>query len=693
MLYHRELARFIDDLRVAHRMRSKRRRRDAVDERILQEEALTPLGTQADVAPVAAPSDVEQRPLNAWGDDMDTENKRLELAALFVRDASDGRFLGNEYLIDGLNRTHYKRLYHALHYVRMANMVVLIALTFFETPAWCFFSPNCGKSSTQILTWDLPVMPQSASLAVELICLTLLAGELAIKYRYMGRRIYFLNKWYIAQIVVLLADCAAVLTVAFVPLHDGDVDGINTESEDSAGLQDAVATRPLVLAPLIRPLLLLTMSHRLRSGFSSLLKSLPRFIDGLLTLSILVALYAVLGMVLFEGTREAQAYFSNFVEACTSLMVLLTTANFPDVMMPIYSQSRVASLFFMSFLAIGQLLVMNLVFASVYQHYRQEIVDRAALFAQQKKKALEAAFHLLPAHHVRSITGDVHETHGTKSHDVNEVKIISRRTYQRLLTELVRPTISLFDDFGNDEHARGDTYQQRDQATQGGATFYSHWSDEEEENWITYDDFVALINSFLAREKKSSATSQGNMSHRYHRHMQRLHRSRQTDRVSSFVHWMRALPAHPYFEPAVDLVMLVNLVAIILEIQAKISGQQELFLAWEAWSPVFSVVFVAEVLLKMSALGVGAYVDRTRNVFDCLVTLVIVAAEVSVHAHNLAGEWRWIRVLLLLRFLRCLRLLVALQALSAMVATVVRLLPAFTTLYGGSYSVDFFVVD
>lgn len=674
VFYHRELARFVDDLREAHKLRSMHQAQNLADDQIILEEALMPLGHEFRPS---SPMCSDNALIN--DDEMVVVEKRLELAALFVRDANEGRFLGNEYLIDGLNRTHYKRLYHALHYVRMANMVVLIALTFFETPAWCYFSPDCGKSNIQILNWNLPVLPQRVSVTVELTCLGLLAAELSIKYQYMGHRIYFLNKWYIAQIIMLLADCAAVLTVAFVPLHYQD--GEHAISEDSAE-NDDVATRPLVLAPLIRPLLLLTMSHRLRSGFSSLLNCLPRFMDGLLTLSILVALYAVLGMVLFEGTREVAVFFSTFIESCTNLMILLTTANFPDVMMPIYSQSRIASLFFVSFLAIGQLLIMNLVFASVYQHYRKEMSDQAAHFAHRRKQALEAAFHLLPAHRARSIST------GTGEAPTFKEKIISRRTYDKLLAELMRPTISLFHE--GEDSSRGARERRmphvgssRDLIAQSRVALYSQWSDEEEENWITYDEFVGLVDDHLAREKRSKSSR--HLQHPFvHRQVRSRHNELDQPRgtLASIMHSLSTLPAHRYFERAADIVILVNFAAIIVEIQAKISGQQDLFLSLESWTPVFSIVFVIEMLLKISTFGISAYVDQTKNVFDCIVTLVIVAAEVSVHAQSLTNEWHWIRLLLLLRFLRCLRLLVAIQALNNMFATVVRLLPAFTTLYG-----------
>ena len=45
------------------------------------------------------------------------------------------------------------------------------------------------------------------------------------------------------------------------------------------------------------------------------------------------------------------------------MLVLLTTANYPDVMMPAYNASRPSVLFFVSFLLVGLFFCMNLVLA------------------------------------------------------------------------------------------------------------------------------------------------------------------------------------------------------------------------------------------------------------------------------------------------------------------------------------------
>ncbi|GMF37593.1 unnamed protein product [Phytophthora fragariaefolia] len=618
---------FVDELRVSdHNGKSSLHRQDAVAEQILADEATTPLGSSSPGPP------------RSLSRKREVDAKRVELAALYVRDAIHGRFLGEEYLVDGLNRMHYKQLFHGLWYIRTANMCVLMALAFFEAPSWCFFLPSCGDRS-KVLTWGLPVLPQNVSIAIELVCLTFLAMELSMKYKYMGSRVYFVDKWHILQIVFVLADFVAVLTVLIIP-EDPSL-GFFHDGESAAGGLEPNASKPIVLAPLIRPIIMVTMSHRLRAGFSSLLRAVPRFADGIVTLVFLVVLYAVLGMVLFAGTAEADAYFASFEDACMSLIILLTTANFPDVMMPIYSQARVYSLFFISFLMIGQLLVMNLVFASIYQHYRQEIAERAVDYSTKRKLALQAAFHLLPTEQVIFEEDEIY--------DVGQLKTVSRRTYNRLVNRLMRPTLSLFHD---DEHPpSANTFNTLEDTSNAP---------------ITFEEFVVLIKAFIVREKASAKF---------------LCELRQPSSYA-VVRAVQRFVARGWFDRGVDVIILVNLVAILVEIQAKIKGEVAISLSWERLMPMFSIVYIIEMMLKIYVFRSGGYFSSPKNIYDCTVTLVIFVAEASVHTHSIEIEWQWIRLLLLLRFLRCLRLLVALQALSSMFAIVIRLIPAFMTLYG-----------
>lgn len=57
----------------------------------------------------------------------------------------------------------------------------------------------------------------------------------------------------------------------------------------------------------------------------------------LLLIILHIVFFGWLGTVLFEGSAEREVYFNNISNACWHMLILLTTANFPDVMMPAYS--------------------------------------------------------------------------------------------------------------------------------------------------------------------------------------------------------------------------------------------------------------------------------------------------------------------------------------------------------------------
>ena len=91
---------------------------------------------------------------------------------------------------------------------------------------------------------------------------------------------------------------------------------------------------------------------------------------------IYVFYFAWMGNRLFAGTIEGVESFTNLDDSFFYMFVLLTTSNFPDIMLPSYNQSRQNAIFFILFLIIGLFLLMNLLLAIFYSAY-QEKVDLA----------------------------------------------------------------------------------------------------------------------------------------------------------------------------------------------------------------------------------------------------------------------------------------------------------------------------
>uniref|UniRef100_A0A8U7MBN1 Two pore segment channel 2 n=1 Tax=Corvus moneduloides TaxID=1196302 RepID=A0A8U7MBN1_CORMO len=106
-------------------------------------------------------------------------------------------------------------------------------------------------------------------------------------------------------------------------------------------------------------------------------------------------------MLLFARTKDNQqdkewvVYFRNLPESLTSLLVLLTTANNPDVMIPAYSKNRAYSIFFILFTVLGNLFLMNLLTAIIYNQFRGYLLKSVQSSLFRRRLGIRAAFEVL----------------------------------------------------------------------------------------------------------------------------------------------------------------------------------------------------------------------------------------------------------------------------------------------------------
>uniref|UniRef100_A0AAV2LT42 Two pore channel protein 2 n=1 Tax=Knipowitschia caucasica TaxID=637954 RepID=A0AAV2LT42_KNICA len=152
---------------------------------------------------------------------------------------------------------------------------------------------------------------------------------------------------------------------------------------------------------LFRPFFLLQNSSLMKKTLKCIKRTLPEIASVILLLALHLCLFTMIGMLLFVKTEdpsknsEWESHFRGMSNSLTSLLVLLTTANNPDVMIPAYSLNRGYSVFFMMFSIIGTYCLMNLLTAIIYNQFRGYLLMSVQTSIIRRRLGIRAAFEVL----------------------------------------------------------------------------------------------------------------------------------------------------------------------------------------------------------------------------------------------------------------------------------------------------------
>ncbi|MBZ3871526.1 Two pore calcium channel protein 1 [Sciurus carolinensis] len=131
-----------------------------------------------------------------------------------------------------------------------------------------------------------------------------------------------------------------------------------------------------------------------RRNLRQIFQSLPPFVDILLLLLFFMVIFAILGFYLFSS-NPSDPYFRTLEDSIVSLFVLLTTANFPDVMMPSYARSPWSCVFFIVYLSLELYFIMNLLLAVVFDTFNDIEKRKFKSLLLHKRTAIQHAYRLL----------------------------------------------------------------------------------------------------------------------------------------------------------------------------------------------------------------------------------------------------------------------------------------------------------
>ncbi|XP_032450837.1 two pore calcium channel protein 2 isoform X6 [Lynx canadensis] len=476
----------------------------------------------------------------------------FDQAAVFIEDAIQYRSINHR--MDARSMWLYRLYYsNTFQWTLSLTIFLILLLAFIETPSSLTSTADVRFRSAP---WDPPC---GLTESVEALCLLVFVADVSVKSYLVGWAQFRKNPWllaYLAVLVVSLADWIVSLSL--------------------------VCQEPLRIRRLFRPFFLMQNSSMMKKTLKCIRSSLPEMASVVLLLALHLCVFTMLGMLVFTGEkqddgqdRERLTYFRNLPEALTSLLVLLTTANNPDVMTPAYSKNRAYAIFFIVFTLIGSLFLMNLLTAIIYNQFRGYLMKSFQTSLFRRRLGARAAYEVLSS---MSTWGEAHPRGvGVDPQDFLQVlQRVQLHSHQKpVIMEKVRS-------YGGD--------------------------------LLSAEEFQKLFNEFDKRVIKE--------------------RPPRPEYRSPFLRSTQFLFSHRYFDYLGNLIALGNLVSIsvFLVFDADVlPGDRDDFVLG-ILNCVFILYYVLELLLKAFALGLRRYLSYSSNVFDGLLTVVLLVLEISTLA-------------------------------------------------------------
>ena len=118
------------------------------------------------------------------------------------------------------------------------------------------------------------------------------------------------------------------------------------------------------------PIIVLLTSNNLRNNFSLIIYLTIDSVFIIAMIFVFLICYAGSGYLLFFNSFEGYTTFHTMGTSIYQMFILLTTANFPDVMLLSYYFTRLSSLYFIGFLVLSLYFLMNILLATVYNNYK-----------------------------------------------------------------------------------------------------------------------------------------------------------------------------------------------------------------------------------------------------------------------------------------------------------------------------------
>jgi len=493
---------------------------------------------------------------------------------------------------------------------------LLVLLSFFEPPPWCEANGGCverfsasgptasagGEIDKFYPSWNVVWVSAHKSGQIEAVLALFLLADLALRVGRDGsfrQYLFVFGNWQQQRFLQACSVIALALCAIF-PLSF------------SWRVPAALLLRAAVTA---------THSDGAAREVAAMIRFLPRMASFLGLMLTFLVFWAWLGTVAFYNSgKEGLLHFSRLVESAWSLWTMITTANYPDVMLPAYDASRLTCAYFIFFMIITYYFLLNAILATIYNAYTEETEDREKETEERSEKNVLKAFDLLSGDAPYVGSDDLEAVFVMLNEESPEIPYIFPHEAKLMF--------ALLDRDGNNRISRIE---------------FLCFCDVMRVGFESSDKYKSYVECYYPNIYASSG-------------YQCL-----CNAVNSTA-----------FERIIDAVIVANAAVVYFQTKALLFGDGGrnssvaesphlddgvIDTVWEYLETAFTVVYVVEMALKVLVLGKRRFLLSTQNTFDAIVVVAAVLATLVVYYPNRYGDSRLIRYIVLTRVIRVSRLL------------------------------------
>ncbi|XP_041692656.1 two pore calcium channel protein 2-like [Coregonus clupeaformis] len=542
-----------------------------------------------------------------WGTQGHDDELYIQQAVVLIEDAVHYRSINHR--MDPRSIQLYRWYYSRLCQWGLNVVIfVILVLAFIERPSSLSVTSDLRSKHT---LWEPPC---GLTEGIEIICLLIFTFDLIVKSYLIGHEEFLKCKWLVAYMVVI------------------SVSVIDWTLSLSMACDDTMRIRKL-----IRPFYLLQNSSLMKKTLKCIKRTIPEITSVILLVVLHLCVFTMFGMLLFERgenpekNMEWEFYFKNFSQSLTSLLVLLTTANNPDVMTPAYTLNRGFSVFFILFSGFGTYFLMNLLTAIIYNQFRGYLVMSIQTSILRRHLGIRAAFELL---HCQSQEPTFSEDETVECVMVQTVLKVMRRVQMK-------------------GYYRDAIMKKASQSSSG---------------YIPREAFQRLFDELDKDRMK------------YHPPL--------PEYSSKFLRKVQFVFSQHYVTVVGNAVALANVVCIcmilVIDCEKTLSERDNYYL--ETINCFFILYYLLEMVLKMVAFGWTGYVSYGSNIFDGSLTALLLGLQISIFATyslpfsywnpahgGLTSLWEMVRLVNMLSIFRFLRIIPNIKLMALVASTMVDL--------------------